>query len=163
MGKKLVVHLGSNCGNKLANLKQAIEELNTRFGLQGKLSHFYETAAWGKTDQENFINSAALYDLPREWDPIEVLTSIVEIETLMGRERFEKWGPRIIDIDIIYFDDEVVQNKVLQIPHPLLQERRFVLAPLMDIIPEFKHPVLHDTTKELMAKLNDDLEVCRID
>ena len=92
-----------------------------------------------------------------------LLTSIVEIETLMGRERFEKWGPRIIDIDIIYFDDEVVQNKVLQIPHPLLQERRFVLAPLMDIIPEFKHPVLHDTTKELMAKLNDDLEVCRID
>lgn len=146
----------------MANLKQAISELNLGFGVEGQLSAFYETAAWGKTDQENFINVAALYPLAKEWDAIEVLKLIIDIETKLGRERFEKWGPRTIDIDIIFFDDELVKNKVLEIPHPLMHERRFVLQPLVDIVPDFVHPGFGLTVNELMAKLDDDLEVWKI-
>lgn len=162
MGKKLVVHLGSNCGERKANLNEAINGLSSLFGKPIKSSSFYETAAWGKTDQDDFINAALLFDIERNWDALEVLTSIVEIETAMKRERFEKWGPRIIDIDILYLDNEVVKNRILEIPHPLLHERRFVLEPLNEILPDFEHPLLKKTTSIMLDELSDELRVERL-
>jgi 2-amino-4-hydroxy-6-hydroxymethyldihydropteridine diphosphokinase len=157
-----VLHLGSNCGDPMANLRLAIAHLNKSLGVAGVLSSYYQTAAWGKRDQDDFINVALAYDLNDNWDAFELLKLIVGIETTMKRERFEKWGPRIIDIDIIYLGNEIIKNKVLEVPHPLMQERGFVLVPLNDIIPNFEHPVFHKTTAELLGELEDDLEVCKI-
>jgi 2-amino-4-hydroxy-6-hydroxymethyldihydropteridine diphosphokinase len=161
MGKKLVVHLGSNYGRRKQNIRTAIEALEQVFG-PSQSSSWYETAAWGKTDQNDFINLALVFELERAWDALEILREIIIIETSMGRERFEKWGPRIIDIDILYLDREEVRNKILEIPHPLLQERRFVLAPLAEILPDFKHPVLGKSSAEMLGALTDDLKVCKI-
>jgi len=161
MGKKLVVHLGSNYGRRKKNIQTAIEALEQVFGPSNS-SSWYETAAWGKTDQNDFINLALAFELERAWDALEVLREIIIIETSMGRERFEKWGPRIIDIDILYLDDEQVKNKILEIPHPLLHERRFVLEPLAEILPNFRHPLLGKSSQQMLDALTDDLKVCKI-
>jgi 2-amino-4-hydroxy-6-hydroxymethyldihydropteridine diphosphokinase len=162
MGKKLVLHLGSNCGNRMENLRTAIEELNRSLMVSGRESYTYQTAAWGKEDQDDFYNVALVYEVSSDLDALEVLKMIIAIEKLLKRERFEKWGPRIIDIDIIYLGTDIIKNKILEVPHPLLQERRFVLEPLADIVPDFEHPLIRKSTKVLLAELDDPLDICRI-
>lgn len=131
--------LGSNVGDLEKNLKHAIELIeNIEGAALIKVAPFYLTKAWGKTDQQNFLNSAVAIDVLLE--PKALLKALQDIEIQMGRRRIEKWGPRIIDIDILLYADFVVKQPQLTIPHPYLTDRDFVLAPLYDLNDDLNIP-----------------------
>ena len=133
----------------------------SRIGSIDSKSHVYKTAAWGKTDQDDFLNVALMSKT--NLSPSEVLKQIHIIESKMGRVRVEKWGPRIIDIDIIFYDEKIIKKPDLIIPHPQLTNRNFVLTPLMDICPEYIHPELQLSISELHAKCTDQSKVKRLE
>ena len=118
-------------------------------------SRIYETAAWGIQDQPDFLNQA--FEVETEKEPIGLLQTVLEIELEMGRVRVQKWGQRLIDIDILYYDDLIWESEQLTLPHPHLHERNFVLSPLMDIAPDLVHPRLRKTTRELFQRCHDAL------
>jgi 2-amino-4-hydroxy-6-hydroxymethyldihydropteridine diphosphokinase len=153
-----VVHIGigSNIGDRKANCRNAIERLKGRGINIKKISSMYETEPWGIKDQPKFINMAieAETGLP----PERLLESLKLIEKEMGRTEpcptKSKWGPRIIDLDILFYGDKVINMERLEIPHPLLHEREFVLVPLSEIAPEKLHPTLKKTVRELREELS---------
>ncbi|WP_026463796.1 2-amino-4-hydroxy-6-hydroxymethyldihydropteridine diphosphokinase [Adhaeribacter aquaticus] len=149
--------LGGNQGNREYYLSEAINRISLLPGTIGKCSALYETAAWGVEDQPAFLNQAV--KLNTSLTPPELLLGINKIEKDLGRIREIKWAARIIDIDIIYYGNTFYQTESLTIPHPHLQERRFVLMPLVEIAPDFVHPVLLKTNLELLAACSDQLEV----
>ena len=157
---KVFLLIGGNMGDRLQNLHQAIALLSATCGPVIQQSAVYETAAWGKTDQAAFLNQALL--LTTSLTPQELITTILSVEEEMGRLRMEKNGPRVIDIDIIFYNELVMQEPNLTIPHPQLQNRRFVLVPLHEIAPTFVHPVLHKTITELLEECKDDLAVEKV-
>jgi 2-amino-4-hydroxy-6-hydroxymethyldihydropteridine diphosphokinase len=150
--------LGSNLGNRNQNLAQAIELIEQRVGsLIGK-SSIYETAAWGKTDQPGFLNIAL--SVTTVLEPLSLLREVLQIEADLGRVREEKWGARLIDIDIILYGEQQIDVPgELQIPHPEMQNRKFVLEPLQEIAPTVFHPQLKKTISELLVNLEDPLFV----
>ena len=154
---KVFLLIGGNMGDRLQNLHQAIALLSAACGPVIQQSAVYETAAWGKTDQAAFLNQALV--LTTSLTPQELITTILSVEEKMGRLRMEKNGPRVIDIDIIFYNEVVMHEPHLTIPHPQLQNRRFVLVPLNEIAPGYVHPVLHKTVKELLAECEDTLDV----
>jgi len=117
----------------------------------------YETQPWGNTDQESFLNQVIMINTTL--DPRGLLDASNKIEKEMGRIKKEKWGPRIIDIDILFYGKRVVRDKGLEIPHPELHKRAFVLVPLMEIAPELEHPVLNQPIDELYMACDDQSEV----
>ena len=123
-------------------------------------SSIYETAAWGKTDQQNFLNQ--VIEISTNLSSTALLERILAIEKQIGRIRKEMWGERIIDIDILYYANEVIKSQRLVIPHPYLHERRFTLEPLHEIAPNFVHPVFNKTTSSLLNECKDRLEVKKI-
>jgi 2-amino-4-hydroxy-6-hydroxymethyldihydropteridine diphosphokinase len=154
---KVFLLIGGNMGNRLQNLHQAVSLLSAACGPVVQQSAMYETAAWGKTDQAAFLNQALL--LTTSLSARELIATILSVEEEMGRQRTEKFGPRLIDIDMIFYNDDVIDEANLTIPHPELQNRRFVLVPLNEIAPSFVHPVLHKTVAELLKECKDELEV----
>lgn len=148
--------LGSNLGDREASLISARKSLAT-FGEITATSALYETEAWGLENQPMFLNQALILstDLP----PEELLVKIAEIEETLGRVQTEKWHPRIIDIDILGMDDLIVETDELSIPHPCLHERNFALIPLLEIAPEWVHPVLNVTVEEMYLHSEDQREV----
>ena len=120
-------------------------------------SSLYQTAAWGKNDQPDFLNQAL--QLKTTLLPEALLTGLLAIEIQMGRRRFQKNDPRIIDLDIIFYDDLVMKGDSLTIPHPLMHLRRFVLEPLNEIAPHFVHPVLKESVATLLKDCPDTLPV----
>lgn len=157
---KITVYLllGSNLGDREKYLFDALKLIDQRAGKVMQTSSLYETAAWGKTDQPSFLNVAA--KIETKLNPIQLLETCLNIEADLGRMRYEKWGPRLIDIDIILYGDEIVENgNQLQIPHREMQNRRFVLLPLTEIAAPVIHPVLNLTISELLANLEDDSSV----
>ena len=156
---KVFLLIGGNIGDRLQNLHQAIALLSASCGPVIQQSAVYETAAWGKTDQAAFLNQALLLttSLPAQ----ELITTILSVEEEMGRRRMEKFGPRVIDIDILFFNDEIINEPNLIVPHPQLQNRRFALAPMFEIAPALVHPVLNKTIAELLAECPDELEVSK--
>jgi 2-amino-4-hydroxy-6-hydroxymethyldihydropteridine diphosphokinase len=151
---------GGNMGNRKVMLQQAIKLLSEYCGKVTAESSLYETAAWGKTDQSAFLNQAL--ELTTELNARQLIRKILKVEKLMGRERKEKYGPRIIDIDILLFNDEIYTIHFLKLPHPEMQNRRFALTPLAEIAPGIIHPVLKKTIKQLLADCPDKLEVKKI-
>ena len=150
MRKLVYLSLGSNVGDREANLKNAL----VRLGDLGKiisLSSFYETEPVEVTAQPWFLN--AVVALETEKMPKQLLASVLRVEQEMGRRRLQKKGPRTIDIDILLFGNSVVAAKGLTIPHPAMHERRFVLEPLAEIAPEQRHPVFKRTIRELFEAL----------
>ncbi len=152
--------LGSNMGNSLDFLDKAGMAIQEEVGKLIKSSSRYQTAAWGKTDQPDFINQ--VLKLETSLRPLEVLKTILGIERKLGRERTEKWGSRTIDIDILFYDQEVVASSELTIPHPYLQQRAFTLIPLAELEPDFVHPVFKKTVSELLDELESQLEVKKL-
>ena len=139
--------LGSNLGNSKEILDKAIELIGHRIGIIVSQSNNYETKPWGVTDQPNFLNLALV--VHTKLKPLEILEQTQFIENQLGRIRKEKWGARLIDIDIIFYENEIIDEPNLKVPHPLMQQRDFVLTPLAEIVPNFVHPVLGKTVLEL--------------
>lgn len=156
---KAYLLIGGNMGNRQQNLGRAVDLLNA-LGAVNARSGLYETEAWGKTDQPVFLNQAILLEttLPAR----ELLRAVLSIEEKMGRKRAEKYGPRIIDIDILFYNREIVKEEGLTIPHPEVQNRRFALEPLREIAAEWEHPVLKKTIRQLLKECPDKLAVKKL-
>ena len=146
---------GSNLGERSANLERAIELIGQQVGRVLKVSSVYQTEAWGITDQPEFLNQALLVETILQ--PEQVLDAILSIERQMGRIRDRKWAERLIDIDLLFYDDQILVRPRLIVPHPFIAARNFVLAPLCEIAPEFRHPVLGLTIKSLLQISPDPL------
>lgn len=150
--------LGGNLGNKEENLRQAVTLLEQKLGSTAKKSSIYITAAWGNENQPEFYNQAI--QLSTAFTSIEVLKIALEVEELLGRKRNDdKWQERTIDIDILFYNNEIINLPELKIPHPFIQERKFVLIPMNEIASEFIHPVLKKTINQLLDECKDQLEV----
>lgn len=149
--------LGTNLGDRLLNLDRAITCLRDQAGEVLKLSSIYETAAWGKIEQADYLNQTL--ELSTSIGPHDLLPVVADIEVRMGRVRKKVWGPRIIDIDILFYGDQVIHEDKLIIPHPHIQDRRFALTPLAEIAPDFVHPVLEKNIRELLDTCPDPLWV----
>ena len=145
--------LGSNLGNKQANIKHALEEIKKDIGEVLRISRIYETEAWGFVDQDNFFNIIA--EVKTLLLPLDLISKILAIETRMGRIRDKKWESRIIDIDIIFYKNYLITTDNLTIPHPFLEKRNFVLEPLNELIPEFIHPRLRKSIFQLTTECTD--------
>jgi len=157
---KAYLLIGGNLGNREENLSKAVDLINEQCGNITKTSSLYETAAWGVTEQPSFLNQAL--EISTSLNAKQLMRKALAIEKTMGRVRKEKFGPRIIDIDILFYENEVHDLSFLKIPHPELQNRRFVLVPLAEINSEFQHPVLKKTVAELLEECPDNLEVKKI-
>ena len=150
--------LGSNMGNRLQNLNIAIEHIEAEVGKVVAKSSVYETEAWGKTDQPGFLNQAI--EVKSALAPLPMLKILLQIEQKMGRVRLEKWGQRLIDIDMIFYGKEVVRdNHDLQLPHPEMHKCRFVLEPLNEIAGNFIHPIFKEKVSSILSNLTDKLTV----
>lgn len=148
---------GGNTGDRLDYLKIAADAISGQCGLIVNKSSIYQTEAWGKKEQNSFLNQAL--EVSTSFSPHKLLDCLLQIEQTMGRVRGEKYGPRIIDIDILLFNDDVVDARDLKIPHPELHNRRFALQCLTDIAPDKIHPVYKKTMKQILKECTDPLRV----
>jgi 2-amino-4-hydroxy-6-hydroxymethyldihydropteridine diphosphokinase len=154
---KAYLLLGGNMGNRIDNLDKAIHHIALATGTITRSSACYETAAWGNTSQPNFLNQVVV--IQTALNAPALLKALLLIEKKMGRTRTVKNAPRNIDIDILFFNKETHQLKDLTIPHPQIQNRRFVLTPLNEITPGLIHPVLKKTMHQLLINCPDKLDV----
>lgn len=152
---KIFLSLGTNIGNKLANLSTAITEIEKNIGQINQQSGIYETEAWGFESDSNFLNQVII--LETNLEPTQLIDACLRIERKMGRERNRtgNYESRIIDIDILFYGDSIVNDDNLSIPHPLLQKRRFILEPLHEIAPDYIHPVLGKSISDLLDECTD--------
>lgn len=159
MSHTAYLSLGSNVGDRAANLRDAIERLRT-IGAIVRVSSWYETEPVGLREQPWFLNGAL--ELQTALAPLDLIKAMLNIERAMGRERNQLKGPRNIDLDLLLYDDEKINTPELTVPHPAMQERRFVLAPLVEIAPGAMHPVLCKTAFQLLEMLPQGPEVRRV-
>lgn len=152
-GKQIFLLLGTNLGERDLNLANAMNFLKNEVGDILQSSRIYETAAWGNTNQQSFLNQAI--EINTNLSPNLLLKTVKIIERKMGRTDTHNWGPRIIDIDILFYEDDIIETFDLVIPHPFLQQRRFALAPLSEIAEHFIHPKLKKSVAELLLNCDD--------
>jgi 2-amino-4-hydroxy-6-hydroxymethyldihydropteridine diphosphokinase len=157
MNHDIFLLLGSNEGDREANLAQARQAIKASVGTIVKSSSLYKTAAWGVTEQPEFYNQ--VIQVTTVLDPAPLLTTILYIEESLGRVRIQKWGPRIIDIDILFYNTTIIESDNLTIPHVGIPHRRFTLVPLHEIAPDFLHPVLKKSIRRLLRECTDTLSV----
>ena len=161
MQKDVFLLIGTNLGNRRQNLEQAIDLLDSDSVQVQQRSYIYKTAAWGKQDQPEFYNQ--VIEVATTLSPQGLLRYILSKEQQMGRIRVEKWGERVIDIDILLYGDFVLESPSLSIPHPQLPFRRFSLVPLADLAPFQKHPVTGKTITQMLEECPDPLKVTRLE
>jgi 2-amino-4-hydroxy-6-hydroxymethyldihydropteridine diphosphokinase len=152
--------LGSNLGDARANIfkaKQAIEGLGENISAYSSL---YVTQAWGKEDQPDFLNQ--VIEISYEGEAKNLLNKLLAIETSLGRTRDQKWDARVIDIDILFFGSQIIDDPDLKIPHPQIPNRRFTLIPLKEIAANFIHPLSHKTVSHLLSECTDPLSVKKL-
>ncbi|MEH0155541.1 2-amino-4-hydroxy-6-hydroxymethyldihydropteridine diphosphokinase [Limibacter armeniacum] len=155
--KTAYILLGGNLGDRMLMLDNAQKQIAKLAGEVVKVSGDYETAAWGVEDQPSFFNRVLAIQTDKE--PMQLLETLQQIELDLGRERHVKWGARLIDIDILFYEDEVIDLPRLKVPHPFLHERRFTLVPLAEIAENYLHPVLKKSVSALLECCPDELEV----
>ncbi|MCL4109842.1 UNVERIFIED_CONTAM: hypothetical protein GTU68_028751 [Idotea baltica] len=151
---KAILHIGSNIESRIKNLELCAKYIGEKTGNIVKSSAIYETEAWGLKDQNSFLNQA--FEIETSLDIYELLETCQEIELLLQRNREIRWGPRTIDIDIIFYDNLIINNEIIDLPHPRMHERNFVLFPLSEIIPEWHHPILNKSVIELKNNTQDE-------
>lgn len=151
MDHTVYLALGSNLGNRLANIKTAISNLTPQMDVKKK-SLVYETPPWGYADQPAFLNQVLMAETYLE--PQDLLEHLKRLEHVLGREPTFLNGPRLIDIDILFYDDVEIASESIQIPHPRLHQRAFVLVPLHDIAPELIHPTLQKSVSEMLVDVD---------
>jgi len=154
---KAYLLLGSNMGNSRQQLLAANKLVKKNIGRIARQSKLYVTAAWGNTNQPDFLNQVIIVET--KLSATELIKAILFVETDMGRIRTTKNAPRIIDIDILFFNKDIINKKNLVVPHPEIQNRRFVLVPLNELSPAFVHPVLKKTIHQLLDSSPDTLDV----
>lgn len=154
---KAYLLLGGNEGNRYKWLDKGLTLIEEKCGNISLQSPMYETAAWGLEEQPAFLNMAVCVETT--FRPLQLLKQVQEIEAELGRQRTVKWGQRTLDIDILFYNDEVIDLPELKVPHPFLQERRFALVPLNDIAAEKVHPVYKKNIADLLSECPDKLEV----
>ncbi|CAN5610179.1 2-amino-4-hydroxy-6-hydroxymethyldihydropteridinediphosphokinase [soil metagenome] len=155
----VILSLGSNLGDRLSNLKKALLLIEKKIGKPHLISSIYETSPWGNTHQPFFLNlTGGFYTT---LSPTEVLNNLMEIELHLGRVRAEKWAARIIDLDILYYEHEIIDEVNLRVPHPGIPIRRFILIPLCENYPNFIDPVSGKKQQELLAQCKDQEEVIK--
>ena len=152
--------LGTNLGNRRTNLETGIELLVSKGLKLLRSSEIYETEPWGFKEQPAFYNQ--VIEVATELDPAILLRLIHDIEKSCGRRRLMRYGPRPLDIDILFYDSLIHTAEDLKIPHPLIHARRFVLVPLADLVPELRHPVLGKTIRKLLTSCDDHGQVRKI-
>jgi 2-amino-4-hydroxy-6-hydroxymethyldihydropteridine diphosphokinase len=157
-GKIVYIALGSNLGDRAANLGRAVAALNSARIRVTRQSPIYLTEPVDEPGQARFLN--AVVEAETSLLPLQLLHALLKIERELGRRRITPHGPRSIDLDLLFYGSSVIRSKELEVPHPRLAERRFVLIPLAQIAPEFRHPVLHKSMTELLAETPDRSEVC---
>ena len=157
---RLYILLGSNLQNPQKQLLLAQKNIASHIGTVARCSSLYATAAWGNTNQPDFLNQVIIVETILT--AAQTMQAILTIEKKMGRIRTKKNAPRIIDIDILFFNKAMIQTKELIVPHPQIQNRRFVLVPLNALSPNLKHPALHKTIHQLLRVCPDQLTVNKI-
>lgn len=150
--------LGGNIGNRQELLSEAVNKMTDRLGEFINASELYETEPWGFTHEQNFLNQVVVFD--SELSALDILDKTQAIEKELGRVRkTTQYCERTIDIDILFYGDEQIENERLSVPHPRIQERSFALYPLEELIPEFRHPILKKSIKQLKDECTDELKV----
>jgi 2-amino-4-hydroxy-6-hydroxymethyldihydropteridine diphosphokinase len=149
--------IGGNLGNRQQNLQEAQQFINQQAGYIIATSSIYETAAWGFEEQPSFLNQVIVINTSLQ--PNQLMKTLLTIEKEMGRERNVKFGPRIIDIDILLIDELVIHNNLLSVPHPALPNRRFALVPLNEVAASIIHPVEKKSIAQLLEDCPDELYV----
>ncbi len=152
-----VILSGSNLGDRLENLAKALSLININNISLVRSSHIYETEPWGNTDQPLYLNQ--VFEIMTTMSAPALMKTLLDIEKEMGRVRRKKWSARIIDLDILYYNHEIINMEGLTIPHPHLHERRFVMEPLAELLPELIHPILRKSNYEILMSLQDDNHV----
>jgi len=148
------IAIGSNMDSPAENCNEAADLLNDHPAISiSTRSSLYETEPFGKSDQNWFVNSVV--EVTTHLSPELLFKACLAIEKKMGRVRDEKWGPRIIDLDILFYDDFVFKERDLEVPHPGIAERSFVLVPMNEIAPDFVHPKLKKTIETLLAEIQN--------
>ena len=148
---RAIIAFGSNMGNRRENIQKALEKME-HIGLNLiKTSTIIETEPYGYLDQDSFLNGACIVDTV--FSPKELLYQLLAIEQELGRKREIRWGPRIIDLDIIFYEDQIIREKDLIIPHPDAHNRTFVMEPISEIAPFFVHPIYKKTVREIYQEL----------
>lgn len=159
---KAYLLIGGNLGAVKTNLQRARSEISRRIGRVLAASSLYQTAAWGLEDQPDFLNQVLI--IQSERSAADMLTIMLQIEQDLGRVRKIKNGPRLIDIDLLFYNDQIINSAApdLKVPHPLLHTRNFTLYPLAELSPELVHPVLKKTIDALLKECPDSLQVTRL-
>lgn len=149
--------IGGNLGDRFKHLQTTVQKINMLCGKIIQSSSVYETDAWGFTEQPAFLNQAL--EIETHLSAVELMQQIHEIELSLGRVRLSPLGPRTIDIDIIYYNNDIIDNDIVTIPHPRMEQRNFVLIPLNEIAPKMIHPQFNKTTSELLHQCKDESHV----
>lgn len=157
---RVVLSLGGNLGDVLQVFRDASVCIQKEIGCIIDKSSLYKTKAWGVEDQPDFLNQVIV--LETHLNPTDVLNICLAIEAQLGRIRKEKWHERVIDIDVLFYNSELINSKDLIVPHPFIQERNFILYPLAELIPEFIHPSIKKNMLELKNNCKDQLSVVKI-
>jgi 2-amino-4-hydroxy-6-hydroxymethyldihydropteridine diphosphokinase len=151
------IQLGSNIGERESFITKSMHKVEDDIGKIITASSIFETTAWGNENQNNFLNS--VIEIKTPFDAFTILQKSQEIENNLGRERSDQWGERTIDIDILFYNNKIINTKELTVPHPLIQKRKFVLVPLSEIAPNYMHPILKKNISTLLSECKDTQKV----